>query len=75
MSVGKFFLGIFLDSDGLPSFSRVATAVILVFSFYWVSRIVVLTGQFPDMTGLTGFMAVLYGSNVVASAMDRGPKS
>ena len=75
MQVGKFLLGLFLDDDGAPSFSRMATAVILAFSLGWVTRVVLATNQLPDMLGLAAFLTALYGSNVLASAIDRGPKA
>lgn len=61
-----FFQGIFSD-NGVPSFSRVASAVALGFACGWVTHLVVKNNSLPDFMGLCMFIGVFYGTNVAGS--------
>jgi len=68
-----FLLGIFCEpaTDGLagkPSFSRIATAVVISFGCGWVTAIVRYTHVLPDFAGLIGFIGVPYGINKASAA-------
>ena len=65
----KFWRGVFSEPDGSPSFSRVATAVLLAFACGWVTAIVVKHYALPDFTSLVMFVGVLYGINRGATAI------
>ena len=71
---GKFWKGVFSESDGTPSFSRVASAVVAAFALGWVSAIIVahirrdIRPEFPDFLGLIGFVSVFYTVNQVRAA-------
>jgi ABC-type uncharacterized transport system permease subunit len=65
----SFWRGVFSESDGTPSFSRVATAVIVAFAVGWVTALVRLNHQLPDFGGLVLLIGALYGVNKVAGAM------
>jgi len=73
-----FWRGVFSEADGTPSFSRVATAVIVAFSMGWVTALVRVNHQLPDFGGLVLLIGALYGVNKVAGAvgsrMDDRPK-
>jgi hypothetical protein len=60
--------GFFSEADGKPSFSRVATAVLIAFSLVWVTRLVEHNHALPDFTGLCFFIGTLYGLNKAAAA-------
>jgi ABC-type uncharacterized transport system permease subunit len=63
-----FWRSVFSESDGTPSFSRVATAVIVGFSMGWVTALVRLNHQLPDFGGLVLLIGTLYGVNKVSGA-------
>jgi hypothetical protein len=66
--VCSFLREVFSD-QGVGSFSNVATAVILAFSIYWVTYLVLKDGKLPDMSGLALFIGTLYGVKKVAGAV------
>ena len=67
----NFWRGVFSESDGTPSFSRVATAVIVGFSMGWITALVRMNRQLPDFGGLVLLIGVLYGVNKAAGAVGR----
>lgn len=67
----SFVRGMFLDDDGAPSFSRVASGISLVCSVIWVTSLVIATHQLPDLTGLSLYISAFYGANRVAAAFSR----
>jgi hypothetical protein len=64
-----FWRGVFSEPDGAPSFSRVATAVIVAFAVGWVTALVRMNHQLPDFGGLALLIGTLYGVNKVAGAV------
>jgi hypothetical protein len=71
-----FWRGVFSEPDGTPSFSRVATAVLVAFAMGWVTALVRMNHQLPDFGGLVLLIGALYGVNKVASAWgqrEQGP--
>jgi hypothetical protein len=64
-----FWRSVFSEPDGTPSFSRVATAVIVGFSMGWVTALVRLNHQLPDFGGLVLLIGALYGVNKVSAAV------
>jgi len=72
--MSNFWRSVFSESDGTPSFSRVATAVIVGFSMGWVTALVRLNHQLPDFGGLVLLIGALYGVNKFSGAIGpRGP--
>ena len=70
--MSNFWRSVFSESDGTPSFSRVATAVIVGFSMGWVTALVRLNHQLPDFGGLVLLIGALYGVNKFSGAL--GPR-
>ena len=66
-----FWAWVFCETDGTPSFSRVATAVLVGFACGWVTSIVRLEHKLPDFVGLSLFVTVLYGANKFAAMAKR----
>lgn len=64
-----FWRGVFSESDGTPSFSRVATSVIVGFACFWITYLVVKNHGFPEFMGVGGFVTVLYGTNKLSGAL------
>ena len=64
-----FWRSVFSEPDGTPSFSRVATAVIVAFAMGWVTTLVRLNHQLPDFGGLVLLIGALYGVNKVSAAV------
>jgi len=64
-----FWRSVFSESDGAPSFSRVATAVIVGFSMGWVTALVRMNHQLPDFGGLVLLIGALYGVNKFSGAL------
>jgi hypothetical protein len=58
-----FWAWVFSESDGTPSLSRVATAILVAFAMGWVTNIVWKTHALPDFAGLALFVGTLYGLN------------
>ena len=65
----NFWRSVFSESDGTPSFSRVATAVIVGFSMGWVTALVRTNHQLPDFGGLVLLIGALYGVNKFSGAL------
>lgn len=65
----NFWRGVFSDGNQ-PSFSRVATALIVAFSCGWVSHIVWHNHSLPDFAGLALFVGTLYGLNRASTLME-----
>ncbi|SRR5258708_3637192 len=63
-----FWRGVFSEPDGTPSFSRVATGLLVSFACGWVTAIVWKNHVLLDFAGLALFIGTLYGSNKVATA-------
>jgi hypothetical protein len=66
-----FWRGVFSESDGTPSFSRIATAVVVAFSVGWVTELVGRMHSLPDFAGLSCFIGTLYGVNKISTAFSR----
>jgi hypothetical protein len=68
-----FMRGMFSETDGTPSSSRVMTAVIASFALGWVTAIVIahLMRRYepviPELGGLAAFTAALYGVNKITN--------
>lgn len=61
----SFWKGVFSDGDQ-PSFSRVASALLLVFALGWVTSVICHTHKLPDaseLLALGGFMTIFYVAN------------
>jgi hypothetical protein len=61
-----FLRGVFLDDDKAPSFSRVATGLIVIVLLFLLSYVTLKNKAFPDLSTLTGLatiIGVLYGAN------------
>lgn len=69
----SFWRGVFSESDGTPSFARIATGFVLCFACGWVTAIVAHKFELPDFMGLVAFIGVLYGLNKAKEAI--GPKT
>lgn len=69
VSRGPFWRGVFSEADGTPSFSRVATAVIVGFAMGWVTALVRVNHQLPDFGGLVLLIGSLYGVNKFSTAV------
>lgn len=67
-----FWAWAFSESDGTPSFSRIATAVIVGFACGWITAVVRWTHALPEFGGVGLFITVLYGTNKVAAAIKPG---
>ena len=65
----SFWRSVFSEPDGTPSFSRIATAVIVGFSMGWVTALVRLNHQLPDFGGLVLLIGTLYGVNKFSGAI------
>lgn len=74
-AIGKgaspFWRGVFSESDGTPSFSRIATGVVVAFAVGWVTELVRHTHALPDFAGLSCFIGTLYGVNKISNAFGR----
>ena len=70
--VSGFWRGVFSEPDGTPSFSRVATAVIVGFAVGWVTALVRANHQLPDFGGLVLLIGALYGVNKFSGSI--GPR-
>jgi hypothetical protein len=70
-SVQPFWRGVFSETDGTPSFSRIATSVFVAFSVGWITALVERTHSLPDFAGLSCFVGTLYGVNKISNAFGR----
>lgn len=66
-----FWRGVFSESDGTPSFSRIATGVAVAFAVGWVTELVLRLHTLPDFAGLSCFIGTLYGVNKISNAFGR----
>ncbi len=67
----SFLRGALSESDGSPSFSRLASGALVLSSIGWVTSIVVRTHTLPsDLGGLSLFIGALYGINKVSTAVE-----
>lgn len=67
----RFWRGVFSESDGTPSFSRLATAVVVAFAVGWTTALVKQNHALPDFAGLSCFIGTLYGVNKISGAFGR----
>jgi ABC-type uncharacterized transport system permease subunit len=67
--MSNFWRGVFSEPDGTPSFSRVATAMIVGFAMGWVTALVRMNHQLPDFGGLVLLIGALYGVNRVSTVL------
>ncbi|HET9402518.1 MAG TPA: hypothetical protein VFO34_16355, partial [Candidatus Acidoferrales bacterium] len=58
-----------------PSFSRLATAVVVAFAVGWTTALVKQNHSLPDFAGLSCFIGTLYGVNKISSAFGRDRNS
>ena len=65
-----FLRSMFSEEDGKSSFSRVATALLLLLALGWVTHLVMRNHALPDFGGLTIFISALYGLNKVGNAVE-----
>ncbi len=70
-----FWKGVFSETDGTPSFSRVATGFIVAFSLGWVTHLVWHNHSLPDFAGLALFIGTLYGANVAKNIFQKPPST
>jgi hypothetical protein len=70
-TAARFWRGVFSEADGSPSFSRIATAVVVAFAVGWTSELVRLNHALPDFGGMTCFVGTLYGVNKLSAALGR----
>ncbi len=66
-----FWRGVFSEPDGTPSFSRVATGLIVAFALGWVTSLVRTNHALPDFGGLVLFISALYGVNKIGAAVSK----
>lgn len=69
LTVVSFLRGAFSEGDGSPSFSRVATGVLVAFSLGWVTHLVIHHHALPDFGGLVLYVGTLYGLNRLSAAI------
>jgi hypothetical protein len=71
--LGKFLRGLFSEDNGVPSFSRIASGLIILSVLVWVTFIVIRDWKMPDLSGaamfLSGSIGALYSVNKVATAI------
>lgn len=66
----NFWQRVFSDG-GQPSFSRIATGLIVAFSCGWVTKLVWHNYSLPDFAGLALFIGTLYGINKAGNAFSK----
>ena len=70
MTGKEFWIGVFSEPGGGPSFSRVATGVLVAFAAGWVTSVVLHNHALPDFGGLAIFIGTLYGVNRVPGVLE-----
>ena len=69
----NFFVGLFYELDGSPSFAKFVTAIVLESVIVWVSYFVFAKGIIPDLSGISLFsgtvLGLTYGVNKVSQAV------
>jgi len=71
----QFLIGVFSDNEQ-PSFSRIASGVLVVFAVGWVTAVVVHTKNLPDpseLLALGGFITLFYGANRLTQGIGAKP--
>ena len=64
-----FLRGVFSESDGTPSSSRIFTGILVAFAMGWVTDLVRHNHALPDFGGLAMLLGVLYGVNKFTGAL------
>ena len=64
-----FWRGVFSESDGTASSSRVFTGILVAFAMGWVTELVIKNHAMPDFGGLAMLIGTLYGVNKIAGAL------
>jgi len=59
----------FSEPDGCPSFSRLATAIIVLTLLSWDTYLVLTKGAVPSLSDQALFAGVLYASNKAATTV------
>jgi hypothetical protein len=67
----KFITQCFHDANNKPSFSRLATAVLIIFALIWVTRLVWINKTLPDFSGLCFLVGTLYGLDKAGQVADK----
>ena len=72
-----FLKGVFSESDGTPSYGRLSSGAITLFTCAWVTHVVLKTHAIPDLGGPAMFVGVgsgaQYGVNKVVTAFSGKP--
>jgi hypothetical protein len=69
-----FWVWVFCEADGTPSFSRVASGVLTAFSCGWVTAVIRFTHAIPDAVTLGGLGALIlvpYGTNKIVGMLSK----
>ena len=69
----EWLKAVFSESSG-ASFSRVATAVVVVGSIVWITHIVLKTHAIPALDGVTLFNTSIYGMGKINETIQKGLK-
>ncbi len=64
-----FWRGVFSETDGTPSSSRIFTGLLVAFACSWITHLVWHNNALPDFAGLALFIGTLYGTNKLAGAL------
>lgn len=65
----KFLKGVFSEPDGTPSFSRIASGIIIACAIAWVTFIVLTKFVIPELSGLATLVGALYGANKLGNGL------
>ncbi len=65
----QFWKLVFCESDGSPSFSRVASGLLIVFACGWITSLVLKNHAIPDLAGIALLIGVPYGVNKLGIAL------
>jgi hypothetical protein len=71
MKEESFLVSTFSEPDGKGSFTRLATALLILAAIAWVTRLVWINHALPDFSGLIVFISALYGLNKASSLVDK----
>jgi len=71
----NFWKGVFSEADGTPSFSRVATGLLVAFVCGWVTHLVWHNNALPDFAGIALLIGTLYGLNKFSGKLPTPPSS
>lgn len=58
-----FIRGVFSESDGTPSSTRIYTGFAVAAALYWITYLVRKNASLPDFMGVSLFIGTLYGLN------------